>query len=190
MPPWLSGEYPPFKRRGAGSIPAGGTKSWVRGATDERSGLLSRWLRVRISPHPPSRATVGQWQTAGLPSRQREFDSRRSLHHAGMAERPRHRASNPRSRVRLPVPALTRGSRPEAGPRPLKPPTSVRIAPPPSAHRSRPTGGHLALTQGMAGSNPSSGSISMPAKLTGEHVPCKRGGRVRAPTPASPSTVG
>jgi hypothetical protein len=71
----------------------------VRGATDERSGLLSRWLRVRISPHPPSRATVGQWQTAGLPSRQREFDSRRSLHHAGMAERPRHRASNPRSRV-------------------------------------------------------------------------------------------
>ena len=105
----------------------------------DRRSVADGWApipaaRVRFSPVAPSRGHGRAAEASGF-----------------QPEKP---GSTPGAR------SISLGSRPEAGPRPLKPPTSVRIAPHQPQHRSRPTGRHLALTQGMAGSNPSSGSTS------------------------------
>ena len=58
-----------------------------------------------------------------------------------MAERPRRRPSKPDTRVRIPLPAPSQGSRLAAGRRSLEPATRVRVPPPlPPSRRDRSTG--------------------------------------------------
>jgi hypothetical protein len=163
----------------------------VRGATDERSGLLSRWLQVRILPHPPfTRPSSSGRMRGSHPRDAGSSPAGRSSSWAGMAEWPRHRPSKPETRVRVPLPAPSQGSRSVAGRRSLKPVTRVRVPPP--LPRSQGRG----VTGNTLGSGPRDCGFEAcrPFHLAGiargaELPPCKRVAWVRFPASASHSGV-
>lgn len=107
---------------------------------------------------------------------------------AGLADRQRHRASNPARRVRLPRPAPLLGRRLTAGRSALTRSVPVRVRPP---HLSFTPGSSKGRTRGSeprcVGSSPAPGTNLRWCRSTAGPSACTREMRVRLPPPAPPS---